>query len=251
MFWAFWKDQFQFFANFWVMKLKSISGKVRQNVEIDLNQYLGIGTFSKNGFGATMSSKKKCCERLKRAFFSFSQVFEWRNWDHFQGKWGKVLKSKLGHKNLLRRWFWSNLELRKECYERLKRPFSCVFANIWVTKLKPFSGNMWQSVQNYLNQNSVIGSFIENGFEATLSYKTNVLSISKEHFSVVCKSFSDEVQTVFRERETNCSNLFKSKFWQKILLRKWFWSHLGLKNECCERLKRTFSSFLQMFKWGS
>ena len=58
------------------MKLKPISGKVRQNVEIDLNQDLGIGTFSENGFGATMSPKKKYCERLKRAFFSFLQVFE-------------------------------------------------------------------------------------------------------------------------------------------------------------------------------
>ena len=125
------------------------------------------------------------------------------------------------------------------------------FANFWVTKLKPFSGKVRQSFQNYLNQNLVIGSFLENGFEATLSSKTNVLSVWKEHFSVVCKFFSGEVETVFREREANCSNLFKSKFWHKYLLRKWFWSNLELKNEYCERLKRTFSSFLQIFKWGS
>ena len=41
------------------------------------------------------------------------------------------------------------------------------FANFWVTKLKPFSGKARQSFQNYLNQDLVLGSFLENGFEDT------------------------------------------------------------------------------------
>ena len=51
------------------------------------------------------------------------------------------------------------------------------FRNFWVKQEKPFSGKVRQSVQNYLNQNLIIGSFLENGLEGTLSSKTKVLSI--------------------------------------------------------------------------
>ena len=68
---AFEKSIFQFFADFWVMKLKPVSGKVRQSIESYLNQHLVIGSLLENGFEATFSSKKKCCERLKRACFNF------------------------------------------------------------------------------------------------------------------------------------------------------------------------------------
>ena len=65
----------------------------------------------------------------------------------------------------------------------------------------------------------------------------------KEHFSVFCKFLSDDVETVFWESEAKRSKLFKLKFCHRKLFRKWFWSSLELKNECSERLKRTFSVF--------
>ena len=43
--------------------------------------------------------------------------------------------------------------------------------------MKLFSGKVRQSRVNYLDQNLVVGSFLENGFEATLSSKSNVLSV--------------------------------------------------------------------------
>ena len=70
------------------------------------------------------------------------------------------------------------------------------FADFWVMKLKPFFGKVKQSIQSYLNQNLVIESFLENGFEATLSWKTNVVSVWKEYFSVFCKFLSDEIETI-------------------------------------------------------
>ena len=126
-----------------------------------------------------------------------------------------------------------------------------ILANFWVTKLKPFSRKVTQSFQNYLNQNLVIGSFLENGFEATLSSKTNVLSVWKKHFSVFCKFLSDEVETIFRESEAKRSKLFKLKSGRRKLLRKWFWSYPDLESECSERLKKTYFSFLQIFEGGS
>ena len=66
-----------------------------------------------------------------------------------------------------------------------------------MTKLKPFFGKARQSVQNWLNWELVIGSILENGSEAKLKSKMNVLSLWKWHFSVFCKFLSDEVETVF------------------------------------------------------
>ena len=126
MFWAFGKTIFQFFAKFWVAKLKPFSGKARQSAKIYLNQNLGIRTLLENNFWTNVELKNECCEPLKRAFFSFLQLFERRSWNHFLGKWSNVLKSiqiKFGHQNLLRKWFWSNLEHKDECCNVLKRVF--------------------------------------------------------------------------------------------------------------------------------
>ena len=107
--------------------------------------------------------------------------------------------------------------------------FLC-FANFWLTKLKPFSRKVRQSLKNYLTQNLVIGIFLDNGFEATLRSKTMVLRVWKEHFLVSYKFLIDVVETIFWESEAKHQNLFKSKFGHRklLILRKWFWSYLEL-----------------------
>ena len=70
------------------------------------------------------------------------------------------------------------------------------FASFCVTQLKSLSGKVKQSVRNYLNQNLVRERFLENGFEASLSSKTNVVSVSKRRFSIFCKFFTGEVETI-------------------------------------------------------
>ena len=152
MLWAFEKSIFQLFACFWVTKLRPFSGKVRQSAKIYLNQNLGIRTLLENNFWTNVELKNECCEPLKRAFFSFLQLFERRSWNHFLGKWSNVLK------NL----FKSNLGIR---------------------------------------------IFLENGFGATLSTKTNVVMFWKEYFSVFCKFLSDKAETVFRESEAMLQNV--------------------------------------------
>ena len=94
------------------------------------------------------------------------------------------------------------------------------FADFRVTKLQPFSGKVRQRVQNYLNENLVIRSVLENGFEATKSSKANVLSVWKIHFSDFCRFLSDEVEFIFWETEVKRSNLFKLIFGHKDLHRK-------------------------------
>ena len=110
-----------------------------------------------------------------------------------------------------------------------KSIFRCFFSNYWVTKLKPFSRKVSQSERNCLNQNLAISSILENSFEATLSSKTNVLSVWKRHFSVQFKFLSDEVETVFWESETEPSKSSEFKVDHRKLLRKRFWSDLRSK----------------------
>ena len=127
------------------------------------------------------------------------------------------------------------------------------FAGLCVTKLKPFSGKVSQTVPNYLNQTLFIRNFLGNGFEATLSSKKNVLSVWKGHFSVFSKVLSDEVEKIFWESEAKRSKLFKSRFVHMKLLRKWVLSYLELENQCCEHLKtaffRVFLGFFWIFQW--
>ena len=74
-----------------------------------------------------------------------------------------------------------------------------IFGNFLVTKVKPFFGKVMQSVQDYLNQNLVIGSFLENDARATLTSKKNVPSIWTKHFSVFCEFLSDKIEAVLWE----------------------------------------------------
>ena len=78
-----------------------------------------------------------------------------------------------------------------------------------MTTLKSFSGKVRQSVQDYLNQTLVIGSFLENGFVATLSWKTNVPRRLKRPFCSFLKSLSDEVETFFWESDAMLQKRFR------------------------------------------
>ena len=171
-----------------------------------------IGSFLENSFEATLSSKTNFVSVWKEHFSVFckflSDEVETVFWES-ETKHSKLFKSKFGHRKLLGKWFRSYIELKNEMFWAFEKVIFQFFPNFWVAKVKPFSGKVWQSIQNYLNQNLVIGSFLENGFEATLSSKTNVVSVWKEHFSVFCKFLSDEVETIFWESEAKLLKLFK------------------------------------------
>ena len=129
---------------------------------------------------------------------------------------------KFSHRKVLRKVFWSYFELQNQCLDHLERAFLSFFANPWMTKLKAFFGKVWKSVQNYLNQNLVIGSFLQKCFVGILSWKTNALSVWKDHFQIFCKSFCDKVETVCWKSQAKCPKLFKSKYGYRKLVRKWF-----------------------------
>ena len=213
-----------------------------------------IVTFLENGFEANQSSKTNVLSVWKGHFLDFikflSDEVENFFWES-EAERSKLFKSKFRHMKLLRKWFWSYLECKSECSERLKKALFSFLQVFWVIKLKALSGKVRQNIKSYLNQNLIIGNFLEKCFEANLSSRTNVLSVWKRHFSVFIKFLSDEVDLFFWENETKCSSLHKSKFGHMKLFRKWFWGYPELKNECPERLERAFFSFLHFFDWRS
>ena len=95
------------------------------------------------------------------------------------------------------------------------------FVNFSLTKLKPFLEKFKQSVQSYLKEYLIIGSFLENDFRGTLISKTSVVSVWKDHCSVCSKFLSDKVETTLWEGEAKRSTLSKSKIGHRKLLRKW------------------------------
>ena len=44
-------------------------------------------------FWRYLELKNECSDRLKRAFFHFLQIFEWRSWNLFLRKWSKAFPS--------------------------------------------------------------------------------------------------------------------------------------------------------------
>ena len=113
-------------------------------------------------------------------------------------------------------------------------------------------------------QNHFLRSFLWPNFDlitfehfASLSQKmVSILSLKNFRetewsfetlFPDFCKYLSDEVEIISKESEAKRSKLFKSNFSHRNLLRKCSWSYLELKNECHERLKKAFSSFLKIF----
>ena len=103
-----------------------------------------------------------------------------------------------------------------------------LFASVWVTKLKSIFGKVTESVETFFNQNLALGSFLEDGFEAILSSKMNVLNIWKDQFWVFCKFLSDEVEVLFWQSGGKRSKLFKSKPGHRKLPRKRSWAQKRL-----------------------
>ena len=194
MFWAFQKSILQVFPNFWVMKLKGFSGKVKQNVQNYLNEKLVIRSFLGKGFEVPSTKN--------RIFWAFQ-------------------------KSIIH-----------------------LFGNFWMMKLKPFSGKVKENVQHYLNQNLVIGSFLENGFRGTFNWKPNVLSVSKAHYSAVCKFLSDQFESIFWESKAKRSKLFELKFGHRKVLRKYFCIGLELKKWMFCAFKKVIFQFYSFKFFG-
>ena len=100
---------------------------------------VGDGKLYRKWFWSDLEIKNKCSKHLEREIFSFLQFLS-EEVKPFSEKVKQNTKSCLnqfGHKNFLRKSFWSFLQWVLWAFEKGIFQF---FANFWVTKLKPFSG---------------------------------------------------------------------------------------------------------------
>ena len=176
------------------------------------------------------------------------QTFDWRNWTLFQEsetKWSKLFKSRFGHRKPLRKWFLGYLQLENECSESFKKTCSSFLPIFEWLSWNLFSGKSRQSLQDYLNSKLVIRSFLENGFEATLGSKTNVLSIWKGEFLVFYNFWVTKLKPCFGK----VRQIIKNSLNQNLVIGNF------LKNDFEASLSSKTNSVgiwkLQIFNWRS
>ena len=108
------------------------------------NQNLVRRSFLENRFAATFRSKTNVLSVWKGNFSVFykflSNEVETIFWES-EAKHSKLFESKFDHRKLLIKWFWSYLELKNECSERLKRE---IFSFLQIFK--------WQSWNHFLGK---------------------------------------------------------------------------------------------------
>ena len=130
MFRAFEKAIFQFFASFWVTRLKLFSGKVEQSIQDYLDQTFGHSELMRKSFWATWSPKTNVMSVWKKHFSDFCKFLTdkvvtmiWQ----IEAKRSKPFNSNFCHRNLLRKYFCSYLELKSECSKLLEKAFFSFF----------------------------------------------------------------------------------------------------------------------------
>ena len=110
-----WKEHVSIFYTFSLTKLKWFLEKVRQSFQSYLKQNLIIGSFLESDFRATLMSKTSVVSVWKEHFSvscnALSDKVETILWEG-EGKRSTLSKSKIGHRKLLRKCFWSYLELK-------------------------------------------------------------------------------------------------------------------------------------------
>ena len=126
-------------------------------------------------FWSYFEIKNEYSEHSNLACFYFLQTFEWRSRIGFLGNRGKTLKSNEAFWEMVLKLCWG----QKQMLWTFVIGIFLFFVKFWVRKLKAFIGKARQNIKNFLNQNLVIWSFLENGFEANFLVKTNILNLWK------------------------------------------------------------------------
>ena len=91
-----------------------------------------------------------------------------------------------------------------------------------MTKLKPISGKVRQSLPNFLNAKLVLESFFKNGFEATLRSKKNFSSVWILHFSFFANFWVMKLKSIFGKARECFGNFFYKIFFIRGFFREWF-----------------------------
>ena len=87
-----WKRQFSVFCTFLSHEVETAYCESKAERSKVFESKVGHGKHFRKCFQSN-PVKPECSELLKRAFFSFLQIFEWWSWNQFLGKWSKEFKT--------------------------------------------------------------------------------------------------------------------------------------------------------------
>ena len=131
-----------------------------------------------------------------------------------------------------------------------KQGFS-VFCKFLSDEVETILGKDTQSVQNYLNQNMGIRTFLENGFRATLSSNSIVGGVWKKFLQLFVsfwvtkfKLFSGKLRQRVQDYLNQCLVIWS-------FLQNAFGATLSSKTNVLIARKKALFSFLQIFWWQS
>ena len=113
-----------------------------------------IGSLLEKGFGASLSSRTDIVGVWNKNFLLFYKFFFGKVktifWES-ESKCSKLFKSKFGNRKFYRKLLWSDLEIPRNVPSIWKCQF-LVLCNFWVTKMKPFFGEVRQNIKSCLNK---------------------------------------------------------------------------------------------------
>ena len=89
--------------------------------------------------------------------------------------------------------------------------------------------------------------FLRKWFRSYLELKNKCSECFKMAFFSFLQVLIDEEETTYWKSKAMSQKIFKIKFGNRKLLRKWFWRYLELKNECSDRLKSLKNHWTQEF----
>ena len=88
-----WKGHFLVFWRFLRDEVETIFWEIKRKRSKLFQWKFGHKKLLRKCLWSYLQLKNYCCECLKRAFSAFLQIFHWRSWDHFLGRWGKAFKA--------------------------------------------------------------------------------------------------------------------------------------------------------------
>ena len=88
-----WKEYFSVFCRFLSDEVETIFRELEVKRSKLFQSKFGTRKLLRKWFWSYLELRNKSCVCLKRAFLSFLQLFEWRSWNDFLGKWDKAFKT--------------------------------------------------------------------------------------------------------------------------------------------------------------
>ena len=155
-----------------------------------------IGSLLEKGFGASLSSRTDIVGVWNKQFLLFYKLLIGKVktifWES-EAKCSKLFKSKFGHRKFYRKLVRSDLDIKIESPEHMKMSIFS-FVQFLSDKNKTIFWESEAKHQKLFKQNLVMGTFLQDAFEASLNSRINIVDVWKKYVLVFCNFLIDEVE---------------------------------------------------------